>query len=97
VLLTREDARREWVAPLIDDFWQDLRLSTRRLVKRPIFASAAILTFALGIGANTAVFSVVETRSSSSSECLGRMNCSRWFASARVSAARVSPFRLSHS
>ena len=61
VLLTREDARGEWVAPLIDEFWQDLRLSTRRLTKRPVFASAAVLMFALGIGANTAVFSVVET------------------------------------
>lgn len=61
VELTREDVRSEWVAPLIDDFWQDLRLSARRLVKGPVFAATAVLTFALGIGANTAVFSVVET------------------------------------
>jgi putative ABC transport system permease protein len=61
VTLAREDVRGVWIAPLIDDFCQDLRLSGRRLVSRPVFASAAILTFGLGIGANTAVFSVAET------------------------------------
>src|SRR4051812_37909133 len=59
-LLTEDrkaEARRDW----FDDLRQDLRFAVRSAVKAPVFSLLAIVTLALGIGANAAVFGVVKS------------------------------------
>jgi putative ABC transport system permease protein len=45
--------------PLVEDFWQDLRFAARLIVKERWFSAAAIVAIALGIGANTLGFTII--------------------------------------
>src|SRR5215471_11061717 len=50
-----------WPDSLAEDFWRDLRHGFRTIRKSPLFALAAVLCLGVGIGANTAVFTIINT------------------------------------
>ncbi len=58
--ITKEECRDTRWAKFADDIWRDLRYGTRLLIKNRGYTIVAVLALSLGIGANTAVFSVVQ-------------------------------------
>jgi putative ABC transport system permease protein len=61
VTLAREDARAQWIAPWLDSVWQDGTYALRGFRRAPAFTGAFVLVMALGVGATTAVFALVDS------------------------------------
>lgn len=59
IQLVKEDTRAVWIAAAAEQVWQDAKYGLRSMWREPIFTATAILTLAIGIAVNTAVFSVV--------------------------------------
>ncbi len=56
----REEVRDVWLIRWLREFLHDLRFSARSLLRSPSFAATAVLSLALGIGATTAIYSLVD-------------------------------------
>jgi predicted permease len=59
--LIEEDCREVWAWPSVEDVFFDIRYGVRSLSHSPVFAAVALLTIAIGVAANAAVFSVVNS------------------------------------
>ena len=59
--MAKEDCRAAWGVLLLETMCQDLRFGVRTLAKSPGFTAAVVLVLAVGIGVNTAVFSIVDS------------------------------------
>ena len=60
VTLAAEDTRGVWLPAWLEGVWQDVRFAARSLTRTPVFAMTAVLTLAVGIGANAAMFSMAD-------------------------------------
>jgi macrolide transport system ATP-binding/permease protein len=60
VTLLKEDTRAMWTWTLLEQFMQDVRYGLRAMAGNKLFTSMAVLSLALGIGANTAIYSFMD-------------------------------------
>jgi predicted permease len=56
----QEDVRATWRGRWFEDFWKDVRYAARNLRKAPGFTAAVVSSLAIGIGANTAIFTIID-------------------------------------
>jgi predicted permease len=60
VIVTHEDTRAVWIPDWLDQIRQDVRFALRMIRRNPAFTAVVVLSLAIGIGANAAIFSIID-------------------------------------
>lgn len=96
--LLQEDHRGFQTLPWLEALWQDLRYGLRMLLKAPGFTAVAVLTLALGVGATTAIFSVVNGVFQRDCQLASPVNSSVFcFTKRTIPVSRASPIPISQT